>query len=215
MKTITLFLLSSFLLPSFSFAVKTERWEINSTQDFLRGKLNRLTVSSEGELRLGYGSDKVGEFAKEVWCSAVARDGTIYFGTGSPADVYAIGKDGQAGKLFQTDSIAVSALAIDSHGNVYAATLAEGKIFKIPAGRKDGAEFCRLHAPYIWSLVFDKDDRLYAGTGPDGKVYQISADAKVEEWFAAEESNLLSLALDADGALLAGGSDRGLLYRIS
>ncbi len=215
MKTTTLFLLSSFLLPSFSFAVKTERWEINSAQDFLRGKLNRLTVSSEGELRLGYGSGKVGEFAKEVWCSTVARDGTIYFGTGSPADVYAIGKDGQAGKLFQTDSIAVSALAIDSHGNVYAATLAEGRIFKIPAGRKDGAEFCRLRAPYIWSLVFDKDDRLYAGTGPDGKVYRISSDAKIEEWFAAEESNLLSLALDADGALLAGGSDRGLLYRIS
>jgi hypothetical protein len=207
-------LLTAFLLPLTAFAVKTERWEINSAQAFLRGKLNRLTVSSDGDLRLGYGSTKLGEFAKEVWCSTVARDGTIYFGTGSPADVYAVGKDGQAGRIFQTDAIAVTALAIDSHGNVYAATLAEGKIFKIPAGKKDGTEFCRVRAPYVWSLAFDKDDRLYAGTGPDGKIYRISTDGKSEEWFAGEEANILSLALDADGALLAGGSDRGLLYRI-
>ena len=50
---------------------------------------------------------------------------------------------------------------------------------------------------------------------PDGKVFHISPDGKVEEWFAAEDSNILSLALDATGALLAGGSDRGLLFRIT
>jgi hypothetical protein len=214
MRTISILVSAFFLLPS-AFAVKTERWEIASPQDFLRGKLHRVIVSSDGELRLGYGGAKLGEFAKEVWCSAVAGDGTIYFGTGSPADVYAVGKDGQAGKLFQTEAIAVTALAVDSRGNLYAGTLAEGKIYKIPAGQKEGAEFCRLKAPYVWSLAFDKDDRLYAGTGPDGKIYRIAPDGKAEEWFAAEESSLLCLAFDADGALLAGGSDRGLLYRIT
>jgi hypothetical protein len=213
MRTTALLLSAFFILPS-AFAVKTERWELTTAQDFLRGKLHRLSISSEGELRLGYAGNKLGEFAKEVWCSTAARDGTIYFGTGSPADVYMV-KDGQPGKIFETDAIAVTALATDSRGNVYAATLADGKIFKIPAGKKECAEFCRLRAPYVWSLVFDKDDRLYAGTGPDGKIYRVNPDGKAEEWFAAEESNILSLALDADGALLAGGSDRGLLYRIS
>ncbi len=46
-------------------------------------------------------------------------------------------------------------------------------------------------------------------------MFHISPDGKVEEWFAAEDSNILSLALDASGALLAGGSDRGLLFRIT
>lgn len=209
-----LLLSAFFLLPS-AFAVKTEHWEITTAQDFLKGKLHRLTVSSEGEVRLGYGAAKLGEFAKEIWCSTVARDGSIYFGTGSPADVYLINKEGQVAKIFETDAIAVTALAVDSRGNVYVATMAEGKIFKIPAGKKEGAEFCRLRAPYVWSLAFDKEDRLYAGTGPDGKLYRIGTDGKAEEWFAGEESNLLSLAIDADGAVLAGGSDRGLLYRIS
>src|SRR5271169_916976 len=89
-------------------AVKTEHWELKSPQDFMRGKLQQLIVTSSGELRLGYGSTKLGEFAKEIWCSAVDRDGVIYFGTGSPAQVYALGRDGRTTKLFEADSIAVT-----------------------------------------------------------------------------------------------------------
>lgn len=199
-----------------AFAVKTEKWEIKSPADFMRGKLQRLSVSNEGELRLGYASSKLGEFAKEIWCAAVAKDGTIYFGTGSPADVYAVDKDGKVTKLFETDAIAVTSLAVDSRGNVFAATMAEGKIFKIvPAKEKTSAEFCRLRAPYVWALVVDKQDHLFAATGPDGKIYRVGADGKPEEWYAAEESNLISLALDGDGSLLAGSGDRGLLYRVT
>ena len=207
-------------IPLSSFAVKTERWELNSAQDFIKGKLQRLVVTSDGQLRLGYGSTKVGEFAKEIWCSTVGPDGTIYFGTGSPAEVYALGKDGNATKLFEANSIAVTALALDSRGNLYAATMAEGKIFKIPTtGKKTEIKsdepFCKLRAPYIWALAIDKQDRLFAGTGPDGKVFHIDADGKAEEWYVAEDSNILCLAFDQEGALLAGGSDRGLLYRIT
>ena len=203
-----------------SYAVKTERWELKSAQGFMNGKLQRLVVTSDGELRLGYGSTKLGEFAKEIWCSAVAGDGTIYFGAGSPADVYALGKGGKTTKLFEADSIAVTALALDSHGNLYAATMPEGKIYKIPTGGKavevkSDEPFCKLRAPYVWSLVVDKQGGLFAGTGPDGKIFRIGTDGKAEEWFAAEDSNILCLALDAGGALLAGGSDRGLLYRIA
>ena len=201
-------------------AVKTDRWALKSSQDFMRGKVGQLIVTSSGELRLGYGSTKLGEFAKEIWCSTVDRDGTIYFGTGSPAEVYALGKDGKTMKLFEADSIAVTTMAIDSRGNLYAATMPEGKIFKVAtsgkaAGVKLDEPFCKLRAPYIWSLIVDKQDHLFAGTGPDGKVFRIGPDGGTEEWYAAEDANILCLALDADGALLAGGSDRGLLYRIA
>src|SRR5271170_1564360 len=117
-------------------AVKTERWKLKSPQDFMRGKLQQLIVTSSGELRLGYGSTKLGEFAKEIWCSAVDRDGTIYFGTGSPAEVYALGKDGRTTKLLEADSIAVTALTLDSRGNLYAATMPDGKIYKISTSNK-------------------------------------------------------------------------------
>ena len=218
-KLVLLICLSFVLLPP-AFAVKTEHWELKSPQDFMSGKFQRLIITSNGALRLGYGNTKLGEFAKEIWCTAVGRDGTIYFGTGSPADVYALGKDGKTMKLFEADSVAMTAMALDARGNLYAATMPEGKIYKIStSGKATEAKpeepFCKLRAPYIWSLVVDKQGQLFAGTGPDGKVFRIGPDGKAEEWFAAEDSNILCLAFDADGALLAGGSDRGLLYRIA
>ncbi|MGO9609260.1 MAG: hypothetical protein ACLPT4_06450 [Verrucomicrobiia bacterium] len=220
MRISTLVLLSSVLVYTSSFAVKTEQWELKTPQDFMTGKLQRLIVTSDGQLRLGYDATKLGEFAKEIWCSVVDRDGTIYFGTGSPADVYALGKDGRTTKLLEADSIAVTALTLDSRGNLYAATMPDGKIYRISTSNKAASTkpeeaYCRLRAPYIWSLLADKKDQIFAGTGPDGKVFHVSPDGKVEEWFAAEDSNILSLALDASGALLAGGSDRGLLFRIT
>jgi hypothetical protein len=197
-------------------AVKTERWEVKTPAEFMRGKLNRLAVTSDHGLQLGYGATRLGEFAKEVWCSTVAADGTIYFGTGSPADVYAVGGDKQPVKVFETGAIAVTALAGDARGNLYAATLAEGRIFKITPDKKPvGAEFCRLRALYVWALVVDQAGGLFAATGPDGKIFHITPDGQAEEWYATEESNIVSLALDADGGLLAGSGERGLLYRIA
>ena len=219
-RQLTIVTILTVLMSGSSFAVKTEPWELKSPQDFMTGKLHRLIVTSDGELRLGHDATKLGEFAKEIWCSAVDRDGTIYFGTGSPADVFALGKDGRTTKLLEADTIAVTALTLDSRGNLYAATMPDGKIYKIStsnkaAGTKPEEAYCRLRAPYIWSLVTDKKDQIFAGTGPDRKVFHISQDGKVEEWFAAEDSNILCLTLEADGALLAGGSDRGLLFRIT
>ncbi|HUJ71797.1 MAG TPA: hypothetical protein VLZ30_06105, partial [Verrucomicrobiae bacterium] len=207
MRKLVFLLLSFFLLHPSAFAVKTERWELTSPQDFMNGKLQRLVVTSSGELRLGYESTKLGEFAKEIWCSVVGRDGTIYFGTGSPADVYALGKDGRTMKLFGTDSIAITALALDSRGNLYAATMPDGRVYKIPTTGKAvevklDEPFSKLRAPYIWSLLVDKQGQLFAGTGPDGKIFSIGADGKAEEWFTAEDSNILCLGLDSEGGLL-------------
>jgi len=213
MKTFLILCCVCCLLTS-AFAVKTERWEIKTPADFMRGKLQRLSLSSDGTLRLGYQAVKLGEFAKEIWCATVTSDGTIYFGTGSPADVYAIGKDRKAVRVATTDAIAVTALACDAQGNLYVGTLPDGQILKVTPDGKSSL-YCRLRSPYVWALALDKNGHLFAGTGADGKIYRIGPDAKPEEWFRAEDSNLLSLAFDpADGALLAGGSDRGLLYRI-
>ncbi len=203
-------LLTAFLAPLTAFAVKTERWEFNTADAFLRGKLQNLSVSSDGELVPGYGRKSAGEFAKQIWCSTVGADGTIFIGTAAPAGVHAIAPDGKASRLFATESVAVTALALDKAGTLYAGTLSEGKILR----GNTGTLFCQLPSPYIWALAFDKAGNLFAGTGPDGKIYRVTPDGKAEEWFKAEDSNILCLAFDGEGALLAGGSDRGQLYRV-
>jgi hypothetical protein len=211
-----LLLLALCALATPVFAVKTDRWELSTTADFLRGKLDRVTVTSDGELRLGHAATPAGELAKEVWCSVAAPDGTLYFGTGSSADIYRLAPGAAAPvKVYATDATAVTALALDANGNLFAGTLPQGKIFRVPAGKDTATEFCRLRAPYIWALTIDKTGALFAGTGPDGKIYRVTPAGKAEEWFAAEEANILCLAWDAEGRLLAGGSDRGLLYRVA
>lgn len=213
MKRLLCFSVGFWFLAS-ALAVKTERWEIRSTADFLRGKLQGLMLTSDGEMRLGYRAHLLGQFGKEIWCSTTAGDGTIYFGTGSPAELYAVDGDQRPIRLATADAVAITALVCHPEGHLYAASIADGKIYKIAADKK-WAEFCRLPSPYVWALALDKDGSLFAATGPHGKIYRIGSDAKPQEWFAAEDSNLLCLAFDpADGSLLAGGSDRGLLYRV-
>ncbi len=202
--------LCALLLPFSAVAVRTERWEFTTADAFLRGKLTGLIVTSDGELLPGYEHAKLGEFAKQIWCSAVGADGTLYLGTAGPATLQAVAPDGAVRKLFETDNVAVTALARDRAGKLLAATIPHGKILN-----EAGEVFCQLPAAYVWALVFDKDGHLFAGTGPEGKLYRISPDGQAEEWFDAEDSNLLCLAFDASGALLAGGSDRGQLYRIA
>lgn len=212
-------------------AGKTQRWELNTPAHFMKGRLERLILTSDGELRPGYGHERVGEFAKEIWCSATGPDGRIYFGTGTPADVYAVGADGKPVMVMRTDAIAVTALTFDAKGNLYVGTIANGKIYRLGAerlkesiksdddgaGRRESSSdtiWCQVNAPYVWALLADKDGNLFVGSGPSGNIYRVGPDAKAEVWFAAPDSNLLSLALDADGHLLAGGSDGGALYRV-
>ena len=53
-----------------AWAVKTERWELRTPADYLRGKLDKLRLTSDGELAPGFGSRQAGEVAKEIWCTA-------------------------------------------------------------------------------------------------------------------------------------------------
>jgi hypothetical protein len=205
-----------FLLAARVLAVNTERWEVKTPADFMAGKLEQMTVTSDAGIQPGYPLTRLGDFAREIWCSTVTSNGVIWFGTGSPADVYAIIGDNPPTNIFQTGAIAVTALASDRQGNLFAATLAEGKIFRIqPGNRPASTEFCRVPSPYVWALVADRDGALFAATGPQGRIYRITPDGKVEEWYAAEDANIVSLALDTDGSLLAGSGERGLLYKVT
>jgi outer membrane protein assembly factor BamB len=203
-------------------AVKTEQWKIGTYTEFTSGEREALKVSNAGELRLGHSVTNIGDFAKEIWCSLNGADGAVYFGTGSRADVYVLTGERRAVRLLETDAIAVTALARDSAGNIYAATMADGRVYKIPANqgatRIEAAEsvlFCKLSVNYIWALVLDQNDQLFAATGPGGQIMKIDAQGNAEPWYTVDESSVVSLAFSADGTLYAGGGDRGLLYRIT
>jgi hypothetical protein len=56
---------------------------------------------------------------------------------------------------------------------------------------------------------------VFVGTGEAGRILRISADGKVDTYATLAEKQVTALALGGDGALYAGGSPGGKVYRIA
>ena len=71
-----------------------------------------------------------------------------------------------------TPSSAIWATAIGPHGEIYAATGAPARVYRILAGGKPVAIF-EPQELQVQALIVGKDGTIYAATNPDGKVYKI------------------------------------------
>src|SRR6266404_6654783 len=71
-----------------------------------------------------------------------------------------------------TPSSAVWAAALGSQGEIYAATGAPARVYRIAPGGQPVAIF-QPQELQVQALVLDKNGVLYAATNPDGKVYKI------------------------------------------
>ena len=143
-----------------------------------------------------------------------------------------IGRDGKSTTMFKTKDMSVQAVAVGPDGSVYAATLPNGKVYRIPAGSTDlDAEKATVvfdpaklegvkpdAAPkYIWDLAFGPDGALYVATGGPAAVYRVrtpAGDAHAERFFQSDEQHIRALLFEKDGSLLAGSDGDGLVYRI-
>ena len=75
-----------------------------------------------------------------------------------------------------TPSSAVWATAVGPQGEVYAATGAPARVYRIVSGAQPTAIF-QPQELQVQALVVDKDGLVYAATNPDGKVYKIERKA--------------------------------------
>jgi hypothetical protein len=71
-----------------------------------------------------------------------------------------------------------------------------------------------LDARHIWDVVEDQGGNLFVATGDEGKLYKITPEGKVTVAFDSEDSQILCLALAADGSVYAGTGPGGRVLRI-
>src|SRR5437764_6206420 len=138
----------------------TATWEMNSYNDFIKGKFKGLSLSREGRLSLAPKVDTV--FTSDqpvIWSVAQASDGTLYAATGHRGRVYKIDKAGKSLLLWTAPEPEIFAIAVDRSGAVYAATSPDGKVYRIENGA--AAEYFAPKAKYIWSLAVGGDGALY------------------------------------------------------
>lgn len=71
-----------------------------------------------------------------------------------------------------------------------------------------------LEQPALWSVAAMPDGSVLAGTGHSGKVYRVAADGSASQAWAAPQGEVFTLVTDAKGAVYAGSSPNGGVYRL-
>lgn len=196
------------------YAATTAVWEMNTYQDFLKGRFEGISLDRDGRLSLAPRLETVFSSGQPaIWSIARGPDGSLYAGTGHRGRVYRIKPSGASDLVWTADQPEVFAVAVDPEGVLYAATSPDGKVYRIDQGK--ATEFFAPKAKYIWSLAFAKDGSLFVGAGNPGNIYRVDKTGKGETYYETGQSHVTALAFDAHGNLLAGSEPNGILYRIS
>lgn len=196
-------------------AVGTRTFVLDTLDKMSGGDLKGVSVSSDGTVRAGFtlGSAPIPD-ATTVFAATTLTDGSTLIGTSPNGKVYKA--VGDAITLFaDTGALAVTSIVQAKNGTIYAATIPDGKIFKLSQGKAD--VFATLpDASHVWALTRDKNGTgLFAATGPEGKVFHVEANGSSSVYFRSTEPHLVSLALADNGDLYAGSSGKGQLYKIT
>src|ERR1700680_1658706 len=195
-------------------AATTTTWEMNTYQDFLKGRFSGFSLAPGARLRVSPKLETIFSSGQPaIWARVQAPDGSIYAGTGHRGRVYRVDPSGASTMVWTSDQPEVFAIALDSSGVLYAASSPDGKVYRIENGKP--VEFFAPKAKYIWSLAFAKDGSLFVGTGDPGNVYRVDKSGKSELYYETGQSHVTALAFEAQGNVLAGTEPNGILYRIN
>jgi len=200
-------------------ATETRTWSQNDYADFEKGDLKRLSVSSDGKLRLApLFREVLDSSSVYLWAMAEDSRGNLYAGGGGPggsgARVYVVPPKGTGKEFGALDDLEVHALAVDRNDRLYAATSPDGKVYRFsPDGKAQ--VFFDPKAKYIWGMTFGPDGALYIATGDHGEVYRVTPDGKGTVFYKTAETHARSIAVDGSGNLIVGTEPNGLIIRVS
>ncbi len=201
-----------------SYAGQPVIWETSGRADLLKGDARGVSISDTGVLMLAPRLTEVFNTEQAfVWASTVDAQGNVYLGTGHDGKIYKVAADGHGALFYDAAELDVTALATGRDGALYAGTSPDGKVYRITSdGRAE--VFFDPADKYIWSLAVLNDGSLAVGTGDTGKLYRVrAAGAKPESslLIATNQTHVISLAVTAQGDLIAGTDPGGLVLRIS
>jgi hypothetical protein len=118
----------------------------------------------------------------------------------------------------------VWAIASDAAGNIFAATGAPARVYRITPDGKSTAIF-EPQELQVQALVAAKNGVVYAATSPDGKVYRLAAASpsnasskiswSASVYFDPGAKYIWDLALDSAGDLYVATGDHGEIYKVN
>lgn len=199
-----------------AFAVVTATWTVDSYEQWNEGEAKSAFLTSMGEVRPGWATERVDLELDGVWAHLQAPDGTMILGTDDDGTIYTVRGDTVKKVVSLDDAIAVVSLAQAADGTLYAGTMPGGQIWKVDVGAGKASKLVELEdVETVWALALVPGDKtLYAGTGPEGKLHEIDVrSGTTEVAFETGDKRIMALVASRDGGIWLGTSDQALVYR--
>ncbi len=200
--------LTFLLAASVSFAVKPQSWSHSSASDFTTGKFDNLIVDSQGQLALGRALTPLTLDGKTDSISAFTQtsDGQLFLA--SDGKILRL-DDSQTSPLYSAPKTFPDITALATSGDSHLLVALSGdyaQLLKVPTKTKDAPAtlWQDKSVETIWAILPAPGDITYLATGPKAAIYKLDAAGKAESIFQLKSGNILSLALDKSGNLIAG-----------
>lgn len=162
-------------------------WRVNTRAEVEKGDARGVSIADNGMLTLAPDVAEVYDTKQAyIWSATADAAGNIYLGTGHEGRIFKVDAQGRGSLLYKSAELDVSALAVDRSGNLYAGTSPDGKVYRI--------------------------NTRGATTGAAGRE---GAGAEAQVFFDPKAKYIWSLAFDAQGRLLVGTGDKGIIYRVT
>jgi len=191
----------------------THLWTQSRLDEFEKGTPQGVALSSDGRLREApILKEALTTPSTFVWSIVADKNGTAFLGTGSPAMVERVSRDGKAFTLFETRDLTVQSLRLGPDGSLYAATLPSGKVYKLNPAATEKQDDSSA------TVVFDLGKQ--AGEPPDAnKPDKKSDDEKDDKDKADGKKDVKShyiwdLTFDSAGKLYIATGGPGAVYRL-
>jgi hypothetical protein len=191
----------------------THLWTQSRLEEFEKGTPQGVALSSDGHMREApVLKEALTTPSTFVWSIAVDKNGTAYLGTGSPAMVQRVGRDGKEFTLFETRDLTVQAVRLGPDGSLYAATLPSGKVYKLnPAATQKQDDSSA-------AVVFDlgKEGGENANDSkPDKKSEDTDNGDKSTGKKDVKSHYIWDLTFDSAGRLYVATGGPGAVYRVN
>lgn len=191
-------------------AARTNLWEFDSIQSWLRGDFKGAGLTSDGTVLPTLSTRQHDLPARLVWESE-SINGQTLVGTSFPAALYLIDEPGSPKLIHKTQSLGITALG-KTGGNLYAAVTPSGAIYRYDQSDETVSRVVTVSDSYVWTMTQSPDNSgLLIGTGPDGNLYRLTPEGNLRKEASLSDHNIMDVTF-YDGSLLI-GTDGGGIYQ--
>lgn len=193
-------------------AVITSQWSVETYSQFDAGDASSAFIMSSGEVRPGWDTKRTAVEGDAIWSALHLSDGSVLLGSDVGGTIYKWSGDATKKLVSIPGAIAIVAMVQTSDGAVWAGAMPGNTLWKIDVATGKASAGAKLNdVETIWSLAA-AGTTVYAGTGPSGKVYSI-AGGQARQVFDTDDKRVTAIAVNKDGAVWFGTSERALVFR--